>query len=131
MRTGPSISSTGAWSRRRRRSRDGTAGGRMTLLRDLVQDLRHGVRLLVRSPGFTLVTVATLALGIGANTALFSVVNAVLLRPFSFPRGERIQMVYENNPGKGWDRFTASVANYLDWKAHARSMDALAAFNAG
>jgi predicted permease len=103
----------------------------MTVLRDLVQDLRHGARLLMRSPGFTLVTVATLALGIGANTALFSVVNSVLLRPFAFPQAERIQMVYENNLGKGWNRFTASVANYLDWKAHTRSMDALAAFTAG
>jgi putative ABC transport system permease protein len=101
------------------------------MLRDLIQDLRHGARLLLRSPGFTLLTVLTLALGIGATTALFSVTNSVLLRPLAFPDAERLVMVYETNLGKGWNRFTASPANYLDWRDRTRSLDALAAFSAG
>src|SRR5262245_16726832 len=101
------------------------------MLRDLILDLRYGARILLRNPGFTLVAVLTLALGIGANTALFSVVNAVLLRPFQFPHSERIVMVYENNLGKGWNRFYVAAANYLDWKDRTRVFDHIAAFTGG
>ena len=94
----------------------------------LVQDLRFGLRMLLKSPGFTLSAILALALGIGANTAIFSVVNAVLLRPLPYKDAERIVMVWEGKPDKGWDTFAVSPANYLDWVAQSRSLESIAAF---
>jgi putative ABC transport system permease protein len=85
----------------------------------LTQDLRHGFRLLSRSPGFALAAVAVLALGIGANTAIFSVVNAVLLEPLPFPHPERLVRVWHVPPANafpGFKKFAVSAANYLDWE---------------
>src|SRR5919204_160777 len=92
----------------------------------LLQDVRFGLRTLLKRPGFTLVAVLTLALGVGANTAIFSVVNAVLLRPLPFKDADRLVSVYEttqNNP-----RDYISVPNLEDYRAQTRSFEALTTF---
>ncbi len=94
----------------------------------LWQDLRYGARQLARSPGFTVVAVLTLALGIGANTAIFSVVNAVLLRPLPHPEPERLTMVWLDNRNEGWPEDLTSYPTYLDWRSQNRSFEDLAAF---
>jgi predicted permease len=91
------------------------------------QDLRFGARSLGRSPGFTAVALATLALGIGANTAIFSVVEAVLLRPLPFPAEDRLVVVVQTLPSRGMRGLGASYLNYADWQSRARSFEHLAA----
>jgi putative ABC transport system permease protein len=82
----------------------------------LWQDLKYGVRMLTKSPGFTAVAVIALALGIGANTAIFSVVNAVLIRSLPFKDPDRLVMVWEKNRPRNRDQNVISPANYLDWQ---------------
>lgn len=82
----------------------------------LLQDLRYGFRMLRKSPGFTAVVVLTLALGVGANTAIFSVVNTVLLQPLSFPEPDRLVSVSESKPSAGIERFSVSPPNFFDWR---------------
>lgn len=96
----------------------------------LVQDLRYAVRQLVRSPGFTVVAVLTLGLGIGANTAIFSVVDGVLLRPTPFADAERLTMVWETDRKSGTTREPASVPDFLDFQRLSRRFQQLAAFAA-
>jgi putative ABC transport system permease protein len=92
----------------------------------LGQDLRYGIRMLVKSPGFTAVAVLTLALGIGANTAIFSVVNGVLLRPLPFKDSARLVSLRETI---GKDRVNpVAYPNYLDWRASSQSFEEMAAF---
>ena len=94
---------------------------------NLLQDLRHAVRLMGRSPGFTLAALVTLALAIGANTAVFSVVYGVLLRPLPYPGAERIVRISEEHPGGTAIVREAMISNLtLDaWRAGARTVDAV------
>jgi putative ABC transport system permease protein len=102
-----------------------------SLIESAWQDARFGLRMLRSSPVFTLVAVATLALGLGANTAMFSVINAVLLRPLPFADPDRLVRIIDANPGKGFPRFSASPPNFLDWKQQARSFSGMAALTYG
>ena len=88
------------------------------VIEDLWQDLRYGARGLLRQPAFTLVAVLTLALGIGANTALFTVINAVLLRPLPFPEPDRLVNLYETFKPDG--ESAVSVPNLRDWRSSTR-----------
>src|SRR5215472_16841075 len=90
-----------------------------------LQDVRYGVRQLLRSPGFTAIAIITLALGIGANTAIFSFVNAVLLKPLPYPHPERIVSVWEKLPGG--DSNPISTLNFLDWERQNRCFQFLSA----
>ena len=83
---------------------------------DLGQDLRYGLRTLGKNPGFTTVAVIALALGIGANSAIFSVVNAVLLRPLPFKNPSELLMIWENATHLGFPKNTPPPANFLDWR---------------
>jgi len=93
----------------------------------LIQDLRYGIRMLARKPGFTLIAVITLALGIGANTAIFSVVNAVLLRPLAYKEPDRLIRIWESNPARNWPEFSASVPNFKDWQQQQSVFEQVAA----
>src|SRR5438270_12857638 len=95
------------------------------------QDLRYGMRTLLKSPGFTLVAVLTLALGIGANTAIFSAVNAVLLRPLAFPQSEQLVWLQGVNPAKGITQSNMSVPDLADWQAQNQTFAQLAGFVTG
>ena len=98
------------------------------------QDIRYAARTLRKSPGFTAVAVLVLALGIGANTAIFSVVNAVLLRPLPFEQPDRLVMLYHIPPQAsfpGIPLFAVSPANFLDWRAQAHSFEGMSAFGFG
>jgi predicted permease len=90
-------------------------------MRSLLQDLRYAGRLLVRSPGFTLLTVLTLALGIGANAAIFSVVDGVLLTPLPYRQPDRLMAIYSQFPGLGFDKFWVSAPEYLEFRRWSSS----------
>jgi len=94
----------------------------------VTQDLRLALRQLRKSPGFTFVAVLTLALGIGANTAIFSVVNTVLLRPLPYPNAGQLVMLWEQNPHRGWFENIISGENFLDWQKQNQVFAGTAAF---
>src|SRR5215510_9930643 len=106
-----------------------TSGTRskVNVFSDLGQDVRYALRMLVKNPAFTAIAVVALALGIGANTAIFSVVNAVLLRPLPFKHPEQLVMVWENAAHLGFPKDTPSPANFLDWQKQAQSFSGMAA----
>ncbi|MFN0107534.1 MAG: ABC transporter permease [Blastocatellia bacterium] len=97
-------------------------------MQTMIQDLRFGARMLLKQPGFTLVAVATLALGIGANTAIFSVVNAVLLRPLPYAEPERLVAVWETSRKNPAGKNSVSYPNFFDWRTQSKSFERMAAY---
>src|ERR1044072_8443099 len=100
-------------------------------MRDLLQSVTHAMRVLSRSPGCPLSALSVLTLGIGANTAIFSVVNAVLLKPLPFPESDSIVTVFHVPPAAafpGLKRFSVSAANYLDWRKQNDVFAAISVF---
>src|SRR5436190_1049311 len=86
------------------------------LLESARQDVRYAARALRKNPGFAVVAIATLAIGIGAGTAIFSFVGAVLLRPLPYKNPDQLVRIFETNPLKNWTRNIAAPANYADWR---------------
>ena len=97
----------------------------------LTRDIRFGLRLLFQQPTFTFIALLTLTLAIGVTTAVFSVVNGVLLRPLPFPRADRLTLVFENNVERGWTRFSVAPANFVEWARHAEAFSSMTAFQVG
>ncbi|HEV2834693.1 MAG TPA: ABC transporter permease [Pyrinomonadaceae bacterium] len=102
---------------------------RFNVLADILQDLRYAARMLWKNPGFTTVAVIALALGIGANTAIFSVVNTVLLRPLPYKDPEQLVMVWEDATRHGYPRDTPAVANFIDWRDQNTVFSGMAAID--
>ncbi len=101
------------------------------LLETLAQDIRYSLRLLRKSPGFTTVAVLTLALGIGANAAIFNVVNATLFQPLPTRDASRLVVIWVNNLEHGWSRIGPTGQDYLDWREQSKSFDDLFLFEHG
>ena len=97
----------------------------------MMQNMRYALRTLAKSPGYAAVTILTLALGIGANTAIFSVVNGVLLKPLPYPRSDRLLFITSTFPGLGFDRFWVSVPEWAEFKERNRSFQAVGAYREG
>ena len=93
----------------------------------LIHDLRYASRLLGKNPGFATLTVLILALGIGANTAVFSVIHAVLLKPLPFFDPDRLVLLWEDKSQIGFPRGTPAPANYADWKAQSKAFEQIEA----
>src|ERR1700730_15002995 len=94
----------------------------------LLQDLNFALRTFRKNPGFTLAAVFALGLGMGANSAMFSVIHGVLLRPLPFPRSERLVNIWENDLKRNIPRFVVAPANYYDWRKQNQSFSALGAY---
>src|SRR6185295_12700754 len=99
------------------------------IMNTLFQDLRYGARILLKQPAFTLVAVVTLALGIGANTAIFSLVNSILLRPLPFREPDRIVRLVQASPKLGLDSWGVSQADFAAYREQNRSLESIALFN--
>jgi putative ABC transport system permease protein len=95
-------------------------------MRTFLQDLRYGARMLVKQPGFTLIALLTLSIGIGANTAIFSVVNSLLLRPLPYSESEQLTWVWMDNRPEGIREDITSWPNFEDWRAQNQSFQAMA-----
>src|SRR5262245_12163112 len=93
------------------------------LLEEIWQDLRYGARMLMKQPGFTLIAVVMLALGIGANTAIFSVVNAVIINPLPYPGGDRLMTIYASHdlPPGMLRTHSITPADFVAWRAQQKS----------
>ena len=91
----------------------------------LIKDIRYGARSLLKRPALTCIAIVTLAIGIGANSAIFSTINALLLKPLPFPDPEHIVALWEKVPSRGVERNELAVANYLDWTAQTKTLEHL------
>src|SRR5687767_5101192 len=89
--------------------------------------MKHALRSLAKSPGYTAIAVLIVAIGIGAATAMFSTVNALVLRPISLPEPERLAVIWETQLERNLPQFSVSVPNYADWAARNQSWESLAA----
>jgi predicted permease len=99
------------------------------MLETLLQDLRYTIRMMFKTPGFTFIVVITMALCIGANTAIFSVVDAVLLRPLPFEKPERLIMLWGKNAELNANKIPISYLNFIDYKKHAQAFEHVAAYD--
>ena len=108
----PSSASSGRWS-----------------MTDMIRDVRVAIRSLARTPGFSAVVVLTLAIGIGATTAIYTVVDAVLINPLPYPTQDRLQMIWVTNPQQEIDKDVTSYPNFADWQSQATTFEAMAAVN--
>jgi putative ABC transport system permease protein len=103
-------------------------------MQTLWRDFRYSLRMLAKNPGFSAIAILTLALGVGANTAIFSVVNAVLLRPLPFEEPDRLVQIWHTPPQAsfpGIPTFTVSPANFLDWRSRSRAFESMSAYGFG
>src|SRR4051794_38816894 len=94
-----------------------------------LHDLRYALRTLARNPGFACVSILALALGVGANSAIFTVVQSVLLRPLPFPRSDQLIVVRDRNLKAGFPQFSLSPGNYIDYRDHNHTFSGFTAFN--
>jgi putative ABC transport system permease protein len=115
--------------RYRKPSRQAGRAPRQPLRAAIAQDLRYAARTLVKAPAFTALVLVTLGLGIGANTAIFSALNAVLLKPLPYPDANRLVRLVAHNPVMGIPSSNVSAADFTDWQREARSFEGLAAFS--
>src|SRR4051794_27536971 len=99
------------------------------MMKTLLQDLRYGARMLVKSPGFTAVAVVALALGIGANTAIFSVVNGVLLRPLPYKEADRLVTIF--GADKRFRQTAVSPADFVEWRNQNTAFEDLSVYSGG
>jgi hypothetical protein len=97
---------------------------------NIAADVRYAIRMLVKSPGFAAVAIATLALAIGVNTAIFSLVDTVVLKPLPYPDPDRLVVAHESDVERGIAEFSVSPPNYFDWRDRNHSFQALAALHA-
>jgi len=96
-----------------------------------LQDVKYGLRMLLKSPGFTTAAVLALALGVGVNTAIFSIVNGILLRPLPYHESSRLLSLAEINPSEGPESFPVSAPNFVDWKRQSQVFENMAAYRSG
>ena len=97
-------------------------------MESLRSDITYAIRNLWKRPGFTIIAVLTLALGIGANTAIFSAVHSLLLKPLPWPELDRVVAIWDKSPSRGYDHNEVTFANYLDWQAQSQSFEQLALY---
>jgi putative ABC transport system permease protein len=101
---------------------------RESLMGTILQDLKYALRSLRRQPGLVIAALLTLAVGIGANTAMFSLVDGILLRPFPYPEPDRLVFIWDSNPERGWDIFSVSPPNFLDYREQNTTLESVTSY---